>query len=140
MGIDVSYEDRARLVELRPSMASLNPCAMSFGLGEFRDPPLSVRKVAARMMELQVKAELEIYDSGHLEVCLDLLKEGLLVEPLQFSVVMGVKGGIAATPENLLHTIHRLPPWLGLASYRDRLGQPGHYCDGGQFLGQLCSR
>lgn len=109
VGLEVPYADRARLVELRPRMASLNPCTMSFGNGEFRNPPSEVRKLAARMMELGVKAELEIYDSGHLDVCLALLKEGLLVDPLQFSIVLGVRGGMAATPENLVQMVSRLP-------------------------------
>jgi uncharacterized protein (DUF849 family) len=61
------------------------------------------------MMELGVKAELEVYDSGHLDFCLQLLKEGLLAEPLQFSIVMGVRGGMSATPENLFHILSRLP-------------------------------
>ena len=56
-----------------------------------------------------MKAELEIYDSGHIDVCLQLLKEGFLVEPLQFSIVMGIRGGMAATIENLMMTVKRLP-------------------------------
>jgi len=47
-----------------------------------------------------------------------LLNEGLLVEPLQFSIVMGVRGGMAATPENLLHTLRKLPAgavWQAIA-------------------------
>ena len=103
------YEERAKLVELKPRMASLNLCTMTFGKFEFRNPPLEVRKVAARMMELGVKAELEIYDTGHLDFALRLLKEGLLLEPLQFSVVLGVDGGGAATPENLNILVNRMP-------------------------------
>ena len=103
------YEERARLVELKPRMASLNLCTMTFGKFEFRNPPLEVRKVAARMRELGVKAELEIYDTGHLDFALRLFKEGLLVEPLQFSVVLGVDGGAAATPENLIAVVKRMP-------------------------------
>ena len=97
---------------------------MFFGLGEFRNPPKLVRKLAARMMELGVKAELEIYDSGHLDVCLDLLKEGLLTGLCSFSVVMGVKGGMAATPENLLRTVRGLPPgavWQAIGVGRSNL-------------------
>ena len=45
---------------------------MSFGAGEFRNPPAGVRRLAARMRELDVKPELEIYDTGHLEACLRL--------------------------------------------------------------------
>lgn len=110
VGFDVPFEDRAALVELRPRMATLNPCSMSFGKGEFRNPPADVRLLAARMADLGVKPELEIYDTGHLDVCLRLRDEGLLAdEPLQFSLVLGVAGGMAATPENLLTMVRRLP-------------------------------
>jgi uncharacterized protein (DUF849 family) len=109
VGLSVPFEDREKLVELRPRMATLNPCSMSFGDGEFLNPPKGVRRLAARMRELGVKPELEIYDTGHLDACVQLLKEDLLAEPLQFSIVMGVRGGMAATPENLVMMVSRLP-------------------------------
>jgi uncharacterized protein (DUF849 family) len=105
----VPFEQRERLVEARPRMASLNPCSMSFGIGEFRNPPDGVRRLAARMRELDVKPELEIYDTGHLEVALVLHEEGLLAEPLQFSIVMGIRGGMPATPAALVQLVERLP-------------------------------
>jgi 3-keto-5-aminohexanoate cleavage enzyme len=110
VGLSVPFEEREKLVELRPRMATLNPCSMSFGEGEFLNPPQAVRRLAARMRELDVKAELEIYDTGHLEACMRLFDEGLLAEPLQFSIVLGVRGGMAATPDNLLMMVRRLPP------------------------------
>jgi uncharacterized protein (DUF849 family) len=106
----VSFDDRERLVELRPRMATLNPCSMSFGDAEFSNPPVRVRRLAARMRELNVKPELEVYDSGHLEACMRLFEEGLLAEPLQFSIVLGVRGGMAATADNLMMMVRRLPP------------------------------
>ncbi len=109
VGLGVPYEEREKLVELRPRMATLNPCTMSFGSGEFRNPPDGVRRLAARMQELGVKPELEIYDTGHLDACLRLRDEGLLDGPLQFSIVLGVAGGAAATPDNLMTIVRRLP-------------------------------
>jgi uncharacterized protein (DUF849 family) len=110
VGLTVPFEEREKLVELRPRMATLNPCSMSFGRGEFRNPPDGVRRLAARMRELDVKPELEIYDTGHVDACLRLWQEGLLTEPLQFSIVLGIQGGAAATPDNLINMVRRLPP------------------------------
>lgn len=124
VGLSVPFEERRRLVELRPRMATLNPCSMSFGDGEFRNPPDGVRRLAARMRELDVKPELEIYDTGHLDACLRLHAEGLLAEPLQFSIVLGVRGGMAATPDNLITMVRRLPPdavWQVIAIGRANL-------------------
>ena len=109
VGLGVAYEDRVQLVEARPRMATLNVCSMTFGAGEFSNPPDGVRRLAARMRELGIRPEIEIYDTGHLDVALALVKEGLLEPPLQFSVVMGVVGGIAATPANLVNLVARMP-------------------------------
>lgn len=109
VGLDVEYAERATLIEARPRMATLNVCSMSFGDGEFRNPPRGVQRLAERMRELGIKPELEIYDSGHLDAALALLAGGFLEEPLQFSVVLGVRGGMAATPQNLLSMVARMP-------------------------------
>lgn len=111
VGLEVPFGERAGLVELRPRMATLNPCSMSFGVGEFRNPPRDVSRLADRMRELRVKPELEIYDTGHLEACLRMRDAGLIDdEPMQFSIVLGVRGGMAATADNLLTVVRRLPP------------------------------
>jgi uncharacterized protein (DUF849 family) len=110
VGLEVPFEDRERLVELRPQMATLNPCSMSFGAGEFRNPPADVERLARRMEELGVKPELEIYDTGHLEAALRLRDAGVLSgEPMQFSIVLGIRGGMAATATNLITMVDRLP-------------------------------
>lgn len=124
VGLDVPFEDRERLVEARPRMASLNPCSMSFGMGEFRNPPAGVRRLAARMLDLGIKPELEIYDTGHLDVCLQLVDEGLVLEPLSFSIVMGIRGGMPATPKALVDLVERLPSgavWQAIAIGRANL-------------------
>src|SRR6516162_4649521 len=124
VGLSVPFEEREALVELRPRMATLNPCSMSFGAGEFLNPPDGVRRLAGRMRELGVKPEVEIYDTGHLDACLRLLDEGLLAEPLQFSIVLGVRGGMAATPQNLMMMVDRLPKgavWQVIAIGRPNL-------------------
>jgi 3-keto-5-aminohexanoate cleavage enzyme len=61
-------------------------------------------------VEYEERERLELYDTGHLEVALSLLSEGLLEEPLAFSLVLGVKGGMAATPANIVHLVAQLPP------------------------------
>lgn len=109
VGLGVPLEERSKLVEVGPVMATLNVCSMTFGNGEFSNPPDGVRKLAYRMGELGVKPELELYDTGHLEVALTLHSEGLLQEPLQFSLVMGVLGGMAARPATLVSLIDRMP-------------------------------
>jgi uncharacterized protein (DUF849 family) len=108
-GLDFPYEDRMKLVEAKPAMATLNPCTMTFAGTEFRNPPKQMMTLAARMLELGVKPEVEIYDTGHLGMMLDMLNKGLLAEPLQVSFVMGVKGGMAGDPALLAYLVRELP-------------------------------
>lgn len=124
VGLSVPFEERAALVELRPQMATLNPCSMSFGTDEFRNPPEGVARLAARMQDLGIKPELEIYDTGHLEECLRLRDKGLIAGTPQFSIVLGVRGGMAATPQNLITMVDRLPDdaiWQVIAIGRHNL-------------------
>lgn len=124
VGLDVPFEEREKLVELRPRMATLNPATMSFGEGVFINPPTGVRRLAARMQELNVKPELEVYDTAHIDAALRLRDAGLLSEPLQFSVVLGVQGGAAPTPINLVEMVRRLPEgsiWQIIAIGRQNL-------------------
>lgn len=109
VGLSVPFEERERLIELDPPMATLNPCSMSFGMGQFLNPPADVERLAQKMRDRRIKPELEIYDTGHLDACLRLRDRGYLIEPLQFSIVLGVQGGMAATPDNLLSIVRRLP-------------------------------
>jgi len=110
VGLGVPFEQREALVEVQPAMATLNVCSMTFGNDEFLNPPSGVRRLAARMRELGVKPELELYDTGHVEMALALHGEGLLEEPLQFSLVLGVRGGMPATVDSIVHVVRRLPP------------------------------
>ena len=53
------------------------------------------------MNEAGVKPELECFDVGHTNSVWPLIDQGLLRPPLQFSVIMGVLGGLRASAENL---------------------------------------
>ena len=119
-----AYEERMRIVEAKPAMATLNPATMTMGDNEFRNPPKQMCKLAERMLELGIKAEVEIYDTGHIALMLDLLKKGLLTEPLQVSFVMGIKGGMPADPMLLAYCVRELPAGHQLAGHRHLQGQP----------------
>jgi 3-keto-5-aminohexanoate cleavage enzyme len=108
-GLQFTYEERMRLIQAKPAMATLNPCTMTFGTAEFKNPPKQMMELAAQMIELGVKPEVEIYDTGHLDMMLYLLHKELLVEPLQVSFVMGVRGGMRGDPALLSWLVRELP-------------------------------
>ena len=107
----VSLEQRLTALELNPESASLNVATMTFGDNVFMNPPEVVESIARRMAERRVKPELECYDVGHIGLARRLVEKNLVREPLRISLVLGVTGGISATPENLLHMRKLVQGW-----------------------------
>jgi 3-keto-5-aminohexanoate cleavage enzyme len=56
-----------------------------------------------------ISNEIEVYDLSHIENALELAKKGALEGPLHFSFVMGIRGGIPASPANLLAMLDAIP-------------------------------
>ena len=112
VGLDVSCEERLGIFSsgsLDVAMATLNPASMTFGQGTFSNPAWFVDQLAELMMERDIQPELEIYDFGHIPLCLDLVTRNLVREPLQFSLVMGVRGGVPGDPALLTTLVSMLP-------------------------------
>lgn len=104
-----SFESRAQPLEAHPDMASLNAGSVNFGDAVFHNPLPFIEKLACLEKEKGIKPEIEIYDLSHLETARSLIEKGVFAKPAHFQFVLGVKGGIAATEENLELLISRLP-------------------------------
>ena len=107
--VGMSADERAQPLECGPEMASLNAGSLNFGDDVFLNPFPVVREFARRMREKKIVWELECYDAGHVDSCLLLAKEGVLDLPAHFDFVLGVRGGMAASEENLRFLISKLP-------------------------------
>jgi 3-keto-5-aminohexanoate cleavage enzyme len=112
VGLEVSCEDRLQIIssdQVEVAMATLNPASMTFGQGTFSNPPWFVEQLAQLMRDRGIQPELEVYDFGHVPLCLELVKRGLVEGPLQFSFVMGVRGGMPGDPALLPALVSMLP-------------------------------
>ncbi len=104
------HEDtRTRVLDAAPEMASLNCGSMNFGEDVFDNPPSLIRALAKRMQRDGVRPECEIYDLGMLGTVRQLMEEGLFDDSPVYNFVLGVRGGAAATLENLLTLLHNCP-------------------------------
>ena len=102
--------ERLQPTELNPEMASLDCGTMNFGGDEiFVNTENMIIEFAARMQERNIKPELECFDKSHIDMALRLVNQGHIDRPLHFNLVLGVNGGAAATPRDLLFMRHSLP-------------------------------
>jgi len=118
----------AHVREVKPAIAALNMGSMNYAKYSprrkdfvfdfvFENPFKDICYLLSVMKEARVKPELECFDLGHTASIVPLLDQGLLEEPLQFSFIMGVLGGIRATAENLAaqareaRALSRDPAW-----------------------------
>ena len=104
----------------RPDVAALNMSSMNYAKYSSRRKDFVFKAVfensfdtiiefLTAMRELGIKPEHECFDSGHVANLDPLLDMGLLEEPLQISLVMGVTGGIRPTPRNVNLMADQIP-------------------------------
>lgn len=98
------------IAALRPDVCSLDLNTMNSGADVVINTPGNVRKMAAVIRAAGVMPELEIFDSGDLNMALDFLREGVLDGPGLWTFVLGVKYGFAPTPETIFYARNMLPP------------------------------
>jgi 3-keto-5-aminohexanoate cleavage enzyme len=112
--VGMSHEERIRVLDAEPEVASLNTGSMNFGGDLFDNPPDLIEALAKRMAADGVRPELEVYDVGMLGTAGRLLDDGLIADPPLYNFVLGVPGGIPASAENLLALLANRPrpgPW-----------------------------
>ncbi|WER49892.1 3-keto-5-aminohexanoate cleavage protein [Cupriavidus sp. WKF15] len=98
------------IAALRPDVCSLDLNTMNSGGDVVINTPANVRKMAAVIRAAGVMPELEIFDSGDLNMALDFIREGVLDGPGLWTFVLGVKYGFAPTPETIFYARNMLPP------------------------------
>lgn len=103
-------ERRVEHVELlRPEICSLDLNTMYSGNSVVINTPRNVRIMTERIRAAGVTPEIEVFDSGDIQLANALLAEGVLASPPLFQIVLGVRYGAIATPETLQYLKSLLP-------------------------------
>ncbi|HEX3240920.1 MAG TPA: 3-keto-5-aminohexanoate cleavage protein [Solirubrobacterales bacterium] len=119
--IGVSIEKRLEYLRAcRPDVAALNMSSMNYAKYSKRRKDFvfntvfensfdTIIEFLTAMNEIGIKPEHECFDSGHVANLDPLLDMGILKEPMQISLVMGVTGGIRPTPRNVTLMSDQIP-------------------------------
>jgi uncharacterized protein (DUF849 family) len=104
------------IIALKPDIGTLDLNTMTFGNEVVINTPPNVKIMAERIIGAGVKPELEVFDTGDIQLAHDLLKAGTLRSPAMFSIVTGVKYGLPSTPDAMSVAVRMLPRdavWTG---------------------------
>jgi uncharacterized protein (DUF849 family) len=105
-------ERLAHVAELRPEICTLDCGSMNFAAGGdyvMTNTPAMLRAMAERVQRLAVRPELEVFDSGHLVMVKDLIRDGLIDEPALIQLCMGIPYGAPADPLGFMALVNQLP-------------------------------
>lgn len=111
----------AHIAALRPDLAALNMGSMNYAIYSakhktfhhdhvFANPFGDILYFLQAMNAAGTRPELECFDAGHIHNAAPLIDMGVLRPPYQFSLIMGVLGGIPGTTKHLVQQVDALPP------------------------------
>jgi uncharacterized protein (DUF849 family) len=116
-------ERLAHVEQLLPEICTIDCGSLNFGDGNsiYVATPTQLRTGARRIMELGVKPELEIFDTGNFWFSLQLLKENIIDESAMWQFCFGIPWGMPAEPSLLMSLLPMLPEkafWTSFAISR----------------------
>jgi uncharacterized protein (DUF849 family) len=119
--VGIPPEERiAHIRDLKPEMAALNMGSMNYAIYSekkkafyhdhvFANPFRDIQFFLETMNSARVRPEMECFDAGHIGNTRPLIDMGVLAPPFQFSLIMGVLGGIPGTTRHLVDQVDSLP-------------------------------
>ncbi len=119
--VGLAKEQRiGHVLQTRPHIGALNMGSMNYAKYSatkksfvfsfvFQNPFDEIIYYLKAMTEIGVRPECEVFDTGHVASLEPLIDMGLLKPPYDINLVMGVMGGMPATPDHLAFLAAHLP-------------------------------
>jgi len=120
--ISITTEQKtAHIKAVKPALGALNMGSMNYAKYTqekkrfvfefvFPNPFSEIVQIVQAMNEVGTKPEMECFDVGHIGNSYPLIDMGLLQPPYQYSLIMGVLGGVPPTIQNMVTMVQQLPP------------------------------
>jgi uncharacterized protein (DUF849 family) len=97
---------------LLPEICTLDCGTMNFASGGdyiMVNTPAVLRSMAKQVQELGVRPELEVFDFGHLVQVKEMIRDGLLDDPIMIQLCMGIAYGAPDDPTTFMAMVNALP-------------------------------
>ncbi len=99
--------------KILPEICTLDCGTMNFASGGdyiMVNTPAVLRSMAKQVQELGVRPELEVFDTGHLVQVKEMIRDGLLDDPVMIQLCMGIAYGAPDDPTTFMAMVNNLPP------------------------------
>jgi len=104
-------ERLAHVEQCLPEICTLDCGTMNFAESDYvmTNTPGMLKTMARKVQELGVRPELEVFDTGHLVFVKELIRDGLIDDPVMIQLCMGIPYGAPDDPTTLMSMVHALP-------------------------------
>ena len=101
----------AHIAECRPEICTLDCGTMNFAEADYvmTNTPGMLRAMAGMMQEIGVRVDVEAFDTGHLWLAKQLVKEGLITDPVLVQLCMGVPWGAPDDLNTFMAMVNNVP-------------------------------
>ena len=113
-------ERLAHVTELLPEICTLDCGTMNFLAGGdyiLVNSTGTLRAMAKIVLQHGVKPECEVFDTGHLWQVKDLMKKGLLADPVLIQLCMGIPYGAPSDINTFMAMVNAVPPGAVWSSF-----------------------
>ncbi len=108
-------ERMAHVVECLPEICTLDCGTMNFAEADYvmTNTPGVLRAMGEIMTDLDVRPEIEAFDTGHLWFAKQLVKEGILKSPAMVQLCMGIPWGAPNDMNTFMAMVNNIPlDWI----------------------------
>jgi uncharacterized protein (DUF849 family) len=101
--------------ECLPEIATLDCGTMNFAEADYvmTNTPGTLRKMGQMLVELGVRPEIEVFDTGHLSFAKKLVDEGIIEAPVMIQMCMGIPWGAPDDLNTFMAMVNNTPPeWI----------------------------
>lgn len=111
------YERVRHILEIKPEVSTLDCGSMNYAGSAYIATMDMLRETSKYIMDAGVKAEVEVFELGHIWQAKQLIKEGVLAPDCEFQLCMGVPYAAEANPMNMLAMVNALPAGCNWSSF-----------------------
>ena len=101
----------AHVLNSRPEICTLDCGTMNFAEADYimANTPGMLEDMARRMVESGVRIEIEAFDSGHLWLAKELVRRGVIPEPVLVQLCMGIPWGAPDDLDTFMAMVNNVP-------------------------------